>query len=398
MRRKIISLIVLAVCLSMLMGIVACNNNDTPAPGSNGGTTSNEPAVNPNIPDYRYIQPAGEIFDINSYYNDKDPLLAANVTIRSTGGLVEVPDNPTTAMPQARERWTVGFSVYYTVDEVGAMILDTMVEAAAAAGVNLLVNDANYDQNAQNMAIEQWILQGVDGVILAPCDFYGVADALERLTNAGIPVVTLNPPLAGAADSIVMLDCVEQGYQAAEMLIEHLNRQGTPISGKIIINQISFLHPNAVCRELGFRQAFASHPGVEFIVLTGLSPEEHYIAFEGALLAHPDAIGAFGIYSSAVIGMMNAKLAANSAIPITAIDNDKLILAGIKEGNIIGSSCYSSTAPSFWSMSLLINMLNGVEIPGTLFYQNTKVTADNVDAMFAHYYAGQTLANFMQTG
>ena len=91
-------------------------------------------------------------------------------------------------MPKADEKYKIGFSVYYTVDEVGSMILETMKAAAEEAGVELLVNDANYDQNAQNQAIEQWILQEVDGVILAPCDFTGVKTALDALEAANIPV------------------------------------------------------------------------------------------------------------------------------------------------------------------------------------------------------------------
>jgi len=335
---------------------------------------------------------------MNTYYNEKDASLACNVVIRQRGGVVNVPDERTTSLPKAKERFTVGFSVYYTVDEVGAMILDTMVATAAEAGIALLVNDANYDQNAQNQAIEQWILQNVDGVILAPCDFYGVKESLDKLEEAGIPVVTLNPPLAGSADSIITFDCVEQGYLAGQILIDYLKGKGTPIEGKIVYQTLPFVHPNAVTRTIGFVEAFKSYPKVELIELTGISPEEHYAAFEGALQANPNMIGAWGLYSAATIGMMNAKLAANSSVPLTSIDNDKIILMGVKEGNIIGSSCYSSITPAWWAMSTMVNLLNGESVPGTLFGENKAVTQNNVDAMFAHYYPGQTLAGYMATG
>ena len=141
-----------------------------------------------------------EVFDLNAWYADVG--VEANTTILSPGA-VKVPDEMTTAMPKADEKYTIGFSVYYTVDEVGAMILESMKAAAEEAGVELLVNDANYDQNAQNQAIEQWILQGVDGVILAPCDFTGVKTALDALEEANIPVVTLNAPLAGTTYAVI---------------------------------------------------------------------------------------------------------------------------------------------------------------------------------------------------
>ena len=108
--------------------------------------------------------------------------------------------------------------MYYTVDEVGAMYLEWMKDSAGEVGIELLVNDADYDQDAQNQAIEQWILQGVDGVILTPSDFYGVQDALDALEKAGIPVVTIDaPPNAGNIDSAIMYDCIEQGKMAGDL-------------------------------------------------------------------------------------------------------------------------------------------------------------------------------------
>ena len=97
------------------------------------------------------------------------------MNIRSTGGDVKW-SGAKVSLPVPSEPYTIGFSVYYTVDEVGAMYLEGMKEAAKEAGIELLVNDADYDQDAQNQAIEQWILQGVDGVIF---------DTLRFLRGAG---------------------------------------------------------------------------------------------------------------------------------------------------------------------------------------------------------------------
>ena len=108
-----------------------------------------------------------------------------------------------------------------------------------------------------------------------------------------------------------------------------------------------------------------------------------------------ELIGAFGLYSSATIGMMNAAQAAGSDVPITSIDNDKVILEGIYEGKLLGSCCYSSTAPIKWCLSQLVNKLNGAEIPNVMFYANTLVTKENVEEMFEFYYNGKTLADYM---
>ena len=348
---------------------------------------------NPNEPDFTLVGDPDEVFDLNGWYADVG--VEANTTIKSPGA-VKVPDDMTTAMPKANEKYTIGFSVYYTVDEVGSMILESMKAAAEEAGVELLVNDANYDQNAQNQAIEQWILQGVDGVILAPCDFTGVKTSLDALEAAGIPVVTLNAPLAGSTYAAVISDTVEQGQISGELLEQAILAAGIPMEGPVVFQTLPFVHPNAETREKGFRDVFAKYPDIEIIELTGISPEEHFNAFDGAIKANPDMIGAWGLYSSATIGMLNAKKAnGKDDLLLSSVDNDKPILAAIYNGEIVGTAAYSSIAPARWCMSQMVNLLNGAEIPGIVFYENMTVTKDNVEAAFEHYYPGQTLEGYM---
>ncbi|OJX40793.1 MAG: hypothetical protein BGO78_10705 [Chloroflexi bacterium 44-23] len=355
-----------------------------------------EPAapVNPNVPDFTYVGDPGTVYDLNGWYGDVG--VDANVTIRSAGA-VKVADEMTTPMPKANEKYTIGFSVYYTVDEVGSMILETMKAAAKDAGVELLVNDANYDQNAQNQAIEQWILQGVDGVILAPCDFTGVKTALDALEAANIPVVALNAPLAGSVDALVIGDTVEQGTVAGELLEKALLDTDKGMEGSIVYQTLPFVHPNAATRAKGFIDVFSKYPNIKIVELTGISPEDHYKAFEGAMKANPDMIGAWGLYSSATIGMMNAMLAEGKTdILLSSVDQDKPILKGIYDGVIVGTSAYSSIAPANWCMSEMVNLLNGADIPGVVFYATMAVTKDNVEEAFAHYYPGKTLKDYME--
>jgi ribose transport system substrate-binding protein len=258
-----------------------------------------------------------------------------------------------------------------------------------------LVNDANYDQNAQNQAIEQWILQGVDGVILAPCDFTGVKTALDALEKANIPVITLNAPLAGNINAAVISDTVEQGTISGELLEQALLATGKPMEGEVVYQTLPFVHPNAATRAKGFVDVFAKYPDIKITELTGISPEDHFTAFDGAIKANPKMLGAWGLYSSATIGMMNAEKANGTQILLSSVDNDKPILAGIYNGEVVGTAAYSSIAPARWCMSEMVNLLNGAPIPGIVFYANMKVTKDNVEAAFEHYYPGQTLKDYM---
>ena len=364
----------------------------TEAPAAPEATEAPAAPVNPNEADFTWVGEPDVVFDLNAYYAEVG--VEANTTIKEPGA-VKVPDNVTTAMPKAKEKYKVGFSVYYTVDEVGSMILETMKAAADEAGVELLVNDANYKQDIQNQAIEQWILEGVDGVILAPCDFTGVKTALDALEAANIPVVTLNAPLAGNVNAVTISDTVEQGKISGELLEEVLLASGKPMSGEIVYQTLPFVHPNAATRAKGFIDVFTKYPDIKVTELTGISPEDHFKAFDGALKANPEMLGAWGLYSSATVGMMNAQKSNGTQIPLSSVDNDKPILAGIYNGEVIGTAAYSSIAPAWWSMTQIVNLLNGDPIPGVMFYENMKVTKDNVEEAFAHYYPGKTLQDYL---
>jgi ABC-type sugar transport system substrate-binding protein len=347
--------------------------------------------VNANTADFTYVGDPNTVFDLNGYYADVG--VDAGVMIKEAGA-VKVPDDMKTAMPKAARKYKIGFSIFYTLDEVDSMILECMKAAADEAGVELQVNDAGYKQDVQNQAVAQWILEKVDGVILAPCDFTGVKTALDALEAAKIPIVTLNAPLAGNINAAVISDTVEQGTITGELLEKALLAPGKEMKGSIVYQTLPFMHPNAATRAKGFKDVFAKYPGIKIVELTGISPEDHYKAFAGAIKANPDMLGAWGLYSSATIGMLNARKASGSNIPLSSVDNDKPILAGINKGEIVGTAAYSAAAPAKWCMSEIVNLLNGAPIPGIVFYENMKVTRENVAAAFAHYYPGNTLKDY----
>ena len=399
----------LALILTLLLLLAAC----TQAPAQSGSTESpQQPAgtlqepvaaeapANPkkhtNKGQFEYVNPEGTVSDINTYYNDLG--IECDVNIRGTGGDVAWKKGEEIVLPTPAKKYRVGFSVYYTVDEVGAMYLKGMQDAAAEIGIELLINDADYDQNAQNQAIEQWIVEGVDGVIMTPCDFTGVKGALDSLEAAGIPVVTIDaPPQLGNIDSAVIYDCIEQGRLSGEALEAALLKSGREMKGVIFYGTLPFVHPNAVTREIGFFQVFEKYPDIEIKALTGESPEDHYTAFEGAIQANPDMLGAWGLYSSATYGMMNAIKASGREILLTSVDNDRVILEGIYNGEVLGSACYSAIDGSRLGLVQMINQLEGVDIPGIVYQENIMVTKDNVEKMFEAYYPGQgTLQQYMQ--
>ena len=65
-------------------------------------------------------------------------------------------------------------------------------KAADAAGDNLVIFNANNDPAAQNSAIETYIQERVDGIVVVAIDVNGIMPAVQQAADAGIPVVAID--------------------------------------------------------------------------------------------------------------------------------------------------------------------------------------------------------------
>ncbi|MEM5767408.1 MAG: sugar ABC transporter substrate-binding protein, partial [Bacillota bacterium] len=244
--------------------------------------------VHSNFSEFKYVQEPGNVVNISKdYYQEFG--IDCDLTVTSTGGWVQTSGLPKT-LPTANEEYTIGLAMYFTFDEVAASVVAAIQEAADTCGVKLLVNDANNDQTAQNEALENWLLEGVDGVIVYPCDFYTVAPAIDKLREAGIKVIAGNPPMTGTVDAINFLDNYSIGKMSGEMIAEELVEKNGSVSGTILYGTLPTFHPNAVTRVAGFKDALAAYEGdIEYVEVTGTTQEEFYNAFQDALMTYPDA-------------------------------------------------------------------------------------------------------------
>ena len=68
-------------------------------------------------------------------------------------------------------------------------------QAAKAAGVSLVVFNANDEPTAENNAIEAYIQQKVQGIIVDAIDVNGIMPAVQEAAAANIPVVAVDAVL-----------------------------------------------------------------------------------------------------------------------------------------------------------------------------------------------------------
>ncbi|MDR1519408.1 MAG: sugar ABC transporter substrate-binding protein [Planctomycetota bacterium] len=137
--------------------------------------------------------------------------------------------------------------------------------AAAELGINLSVlAPLKADNNEeQTHMVEQAIVTGADLVIMCPSDTMGIIPAMEKLKEAGIPVINLNTRIGGdekLAETLVAIENVECGR-------ETVRRLATMMGGKgelILLEGVSGAQ-TSIDRIQGAHEALAQFPDIKVV-------------------------------------------------------------------------------------------------------------------------------------
>ncbi|KJV36512.1 ribose ABC transporter substrate-binding protein RbsB [Luteibacter yeojuensis] len=107
---------------------------------------------------------------------------------------------------------------------------DGAQKAADAAGVQLVVVDAQDDPARQISSVEDLIQKRVSVILLNPTDSSALAGAVQSAQRANIPVVTLDRGVDGAeVASHIASDNIAGGKMAADFLAKQLGGKGNII-------------------------------------------------------------------------------------------------------------------------------------------------------------------------
>jgi galactofuranose transport system substrate-binding protein len=159
---------------------------------------------------------------------------------------------------------TVGFAQVGAESAWRTAETESIRSEASARGVHLRFSDAQGRQENQIRAVQGFISQGVDAIILAPVVETGWEPVLREAQRANIPVVLVDRGVKVSDDSLyvtlIASDFVAQGRMAAEWLADKtggtaniVELQGTPGSAP------------AIDRKRGFEEGIQEHSGMRII-------------------------------------------------------------------------------------------------------------------------------------
>jgi ribose transport system substrate-binding protein len=206
-------------------------------------------------------------------------------------------------------------------------------EAADKQGYQLTVTSGDFDLAKQQSQIENFIVQGVDAIIVCPADSKGIGPAIERANQANIPVFTADiAAQGGQVVSHVASDNLSGGRLAAEYIAKALNGQGEV--GVIGQQEVQ----SGLDRELGFKEEMAKHPGIKVVsVLNGGGRRDSALkAADDMLQGNPNIKGIFGINDDSALGALSsAEARGRNDVVIVGYDATPEAVKAIQRGSAL---------------------------------------------------------------
>jgi ribose transport system substrate-binding protein len=175
--------------------------------------------------------------------------------------------------------------------------------AAAKLGVKLVFVDAQNDSAKQAAAVEGFIAQKVNAILISPMTVDSLVPSIEEAVKAGIPVATVDRK--ANTDKVLVhvgADNVEGGRAAARFMIQKLGGKGSIIE----LEGTTGASP-AIDRKKGFDEVIATS-NVKILVsqTADFDRAKGNSVMENLMQAYPNFDGVFGANDEMIIGAIEA--------------------------------------------------------------------------------------------
>jgi ribose transport system substrate-binding protein len=254
-------------------------------------------------------------------------------------------------------------------------------EAAKEANASLSVFNANDDPAAQNNAIENYVQQGVDGLMVVAIDVEGIRPAIEKAADKGIPVVAIDAIVESpAVDVQVGVDNADAARQMGDFFNDWAQREGIDSAKIGIVGALnSFIQ---IERQDAFEQTVkqAGHEIVQ--VVDGRNQqEEAQKAAENLFTANPDMDAVYATGEPAMIGAVAAARSQGMTerTSLFGWDLSEQAIGGIDDGFVVGIVQQDPRTEGVTAVESEMKLINNKEVQDTIYIPITIVTEQNVD-------------------
>jgi len=154
----------------------------------------------------------------------------------------------------------IGVTMLSMQNEFIVNVSDEIEKKANEAGVELIMVDAEHSPLKQVEQVESFIAQGVDAIIMNPCEVEASSPAVTKAVAANIPIINVNSETSAQPTAFVGSDDRESGRIAMKFIAEKLGGKGNVVMIHGYIGQAA-----QIKREEGAREILKDYPNLKLI-------------------------------------------------------------------------------------------------------------------------------------
>lgn len=237
------------------------------------------------------------------------------------------------------------------------------------------------DRSAQISVVENFISQGVDGIMLAPLDDSALVAPVDKAARAGIPVIIFDSGLnTDKIVSFVATDNLVGGQLAGNQLAKLLGEKG-----KVILLRYMEGSASTEKRERGFLDAISKFPGITVVsdnIYAGTSRATAQEAGENILNRFGDEVdGIFCPNESSTVGMLLALKRhgrAGGKVSLIGFDGGEQNMRALRDGDIQGLVIQNPVNMGYLGLMNTVDHIRGNPVDAHVDTGSTLVTLENI--------------------
>lgn len=203
-----------------------------------------------------------------------------------------------------KKGYTIGFAAYAMQQEWYQNITAGSQQKADELGIELLVSDADTDAATQLDAIENFITQKVDAIVISPVDVNALGAVVQKAEDAGIKVICESNMIEGA-ETVVGISNFDAAKEVGTYYAQYARDNN--VDPKLLILGYESLE-NCRQRVEGFK-AGMDEAGLDYEIVTEVDGGFREVSLQvatDAFTAHPEINCIFGINDDSTIGAVSA--------------------------------------------------------------------------------------------
>ena len=238
------------------------------------------------------------------------------------------------------------------------------------------------DPGQQIRIVEQFVSEGVGGIVLAPIDDTALMRPVAAAMQKGIPVVIMDSALKGEPPKDFVCTVSTNNHRAGEMAGEQLGKL-LDGKGKVVLFRHKEGSASTDQREAGFLEAIKKFPDIQVIVdnrYSGTTISEAHSAALNMLDKLKEAAGIFCSNEPSTLGMVRALKQNNLAgsKKLVGFDTSPALVEGLKSGEIKALIAQNPKKMGREAVHALVAKMKGETVQAVIDSGAAVVTKENL--------------------